>query len=57
MSSQFSRCFPLGDGNICCEHLNGSYIVFPAYRKAKTEKASPDESQKEDYSEEEETSS
>jgi hypothetical protein len=32
-TSKFARCFPLPDGNVCCEHWNGSYIVFPAYGK------------------------
>jgi hypothetical protein len=52
--SKFARCFPLSDGNVCCEHWNGSFIVFPGYGNTiKKEKSS----QKEDNSEEEETTS
>jgi hypothetical protein len=32
-SAKFARCFPLPDGNVCCEHWNGSYIVFSGYRR------------------------
>ncbi|MCR4334766.1 MAG: hypothetical protein NUV47_03520 [Patescibacteria group bacterium] len=29
MKTKFARCFPLPDGNMCCKHWNGNYIVFP----------------------------
>ncbi|HEY4504668.1 MAG TPA: hypothetical protein VJI73_02760 [Candidatus Paceibacterota bacterium] len=49
-TTRFARCFLLPDGNMCCEHWNGSYIVFPAYGKARTEKSSTSASQSEEVS-------
>jgi len=38
-TTQFNFCFLGRDGNIVCQHHNGSWIVFPAYggRKKKKE--------------------
>jgi hypothetical protein len=27
-SAKFARCFPFGDGKMCCKHWNGRYIIF-----------------------------
>lgn len=50
--SNFSRCFPVGNGNMCCQHWNGSYIVFPIRNGYKKEKSPKDRSLN-DLSEEE----
>lgn len=36
-SAKFQRCFPGSDGNVICQHWNGSWIVFPGSRKEDTE--------------------
>ena len=38
--SKFSHCFPGDDGNVVCQHHNGSWIVFPGTRAKENEKTS-----------------
>lgn len=32
-SAKFAKCFPGSDGNVVCQHWNGSWIVFPGSRE------------------------
>jgi hypothetical protein len=41
MTTKFAKCYPLGDGNMCCEHWNGSVIVFPMTEDYRRKKQKP----------------
>jgi hypothetical protein len=51
-TAKFARCFLLPDGNVCCEHWNGSYIVFPAYGRKNDKKETTPSFEEEEVSEE-----
>lgn len=48
MNNKFNVCFPISDGMMLCQHLNGNWVKFPISRK-KTEEKENHPQQEDDF--------